>query len=57
MPIYEYKCENCNRIIEKIQNFQDKPLKYCPHCKYTLKKLPSKNDFHLKGNGWSKDGY
>ena len=29
MPIYEYKCEKCNKIFEIFQKVNDKPLKKC----------------------------
>lgn len=53
MPIYEYKCSNCDQQFEKIQKFSDEPLKKCLICdKNTLDKLISTPSFRLKGNGW-----
>ncbi len=53
MPIYEYKCEDCEHQMEAIQKFRDDPLKVCPACgKQSLKKLVSAAAFHLKGTGW-----
>lgn len=53
MPIYEYRCESCNKELEKIQKFSDPPLTDCPACgKAALKKLVSASSFRLKGTGW-----
>ena len=32
MPIYEYKCSECEHELEVIQRFSDDPLKKCPEC-------------------------
>ncbi|NOX08935.1 MAG: zinc ribbon domain-containing protein [Gammaproteobacteria bacterium] len=53
MPIYEYRCENCEHQLEKIQKMSDDPLTDCPKCrKPALKKIISAAAFRLKGNGW-----
>ena len=57
MPIYEYQCEDCEVTVEAIQKFSDDPLTECKECGGKLKKLISAGSFHLKGRGWSKDGY
>lgn len=57
MPVYEYECLQCNKIIEAQQKISDDPLSSCPNCGKNLKKLISRSSFHLKGNGWYADGY
>jgi putative FmdB family regulatory protein len=57
MPIYEYQCLNCQKVLEKIQKFSDAPLTVCPVCAGEMKKLVSCSSFHLKGGGWYADGY
>jgi len=53
MPIYEYKCAECEHQFEKLQKISDDPLKDCPECnKPALTKLVSAAGFRLKGNGW-----
>lgn len=53
MPIYEYKCDNCDHRLEKLQKISDEPAKTCPECgKDTLRKLVSAAAFKLKGTGW-----
>ncbi len=53
MPIYEYKCKECDHRLEKIQKMSDDPLKDCPSCgKPGLSKIVSASSFKLKGTGW-----
>jgi putative FmdB family regulatory protein len=57
MPIYEYECEKCHKIIEAWQNMTEAPLTDCPQCDGSLHKLISTSSFQLKGGGWYADGY
>lgn len=53
MPIYEYKCDDCEHALEKLQKISDHPLVDCPACgNPSLKKLISAAGFRLKGGGW-----
>ena len=53
MPIYEYKCQNCEHYFEVLQRISEEPLSTCPECKKnTLIKLVSAPNFRLKGEGW-----
>ena len=53
MPIYEYKCTECEHRLEKLQRMSDDALKDCPECgKPALTKLVSATSFKLKGTGW-----
>ena len=57
MPLYEYKCINCNRHIEKIQKFSDPEITTCPHCEGQLERVLSAPAVAFKGGGWYADGY
>lgn len=57
MPIYEYECQSCKEVHEKVQKFADEPLTVCPKCGGKLKKLISNTSFVLKGTGWYKTDY
>jgi putative FmdB family regulatory protein len=57
MPIYEYECTKCGRIVEAWQKFSDKPLGTCKYCSGKLHKLISQSSFHLKGTGWYVTDY
>ena len=53
MPIYEYRCKECEHEVEALQKLSDPPLVTCPACgKPTLQKLVSAAGFQLKGSGW-----
>ena len=52
MPIYEYKCQDCDKRFEKIQKVSDPPCKACPSCGGKLKKLVSTPAIQFKGNGF-----
>ena len=57
MPIYEYQCSSCQKVIEVMQSMTEEPLSQCPDCHGSVKKLVSMSAFHLKGGGWFADGY
>jgi putative FmdB family regulatory protein len=53
MPIYEYRCGQCQHKLEALQKFSDAPLVDCPACGApALSKLVSAAGFQLKGSGW-----
>jgi len=57
MPVYEYECPKCDKILEVQQKMTDAPLAVCPECGGKVKKLISRSSFQLKGGGWYADGY
>lgn len=59
MPLYEYKCEKCQKVHEVIQKFSDAPLEQCPDegCRGKVSKLMSMNSFALQGSGWYTTDY
>ena len=57
MPLYEYQCQNCQKVHEVIQKFSDEPMKQCPDCQGEVQKLMSLNSFALKGSGWYTTDY
>ena len=52
MPLYEYKCEACGNLFEKIVKFSDPPLEACPKCGGKVEKLVSSPAIQFKGTGW-----
>ena len=56
MPLYDFKCEECDYIFELIQKHSDDNPQ-CIKCAKDTKKIISKTSFILKGDGWYKDGY
>ncbi len=57
MPIYEYQCAACGKVMEAWQKFSEAPLTDCPACGGPLTKLISNCAFHLKGSGWYVSDY
>ena len=58
MPIYEYRCEKCDREFEVEQRITDPPLGACPKCRSRkVRRLISQTSFVLKGGGWYSDIY
>ncbi|MFL5309581.1 MAG: FmdB family zinc ribbon protein [Myxococcales bacterium] len=57
MPIYEFVCESCGRIVERLQKLTDPPPEACPECGGKMAKIMSRNSFQLKGGGWYRDLY
>lgn len=57
MPIYEFVCESCGRIVERLQKVNDPPPDECPECGGKMAKIMSRNSFQLKGGGWYRDLY
>jgi len=56
MPVYEFECEKCHKIIEKI-TIKLKPDIITCDCGGVAKRIISGFNFILVGSGWSKDGY
>ena len=58
MPIYEYRCDKCDREFEVERRITDPPLASCPKCRSRkLRRLISQTSFVLKGGGWYSDLY
>ena len=53
MPIYEYRCADCDHQLEVVQKLSEEQLVSGPECKKdSLKKIISAAGFRLKGDGW-----
>ena len=58
MPIYEFLCAECGKVIEAFQKLGDPPPRRCDECGgKKLSKLVSRSAFQLKGGGWYADLY
>lgn len=57
MPIYEYKCAECEAHVEKMQKVTDEPLTVCEVCGGRLEKQWSLSGFQFKGAGWYVTDY
>ena len=54
MPIYEYRCNECQQVFEEWNKHieEDSVPHTCPICKGTAHRLISNTSFALKGGGW-----
>jgi len=58
MPLYEYRCNGCNRQFERIVKFSDPPLKSCPHCGAdAIHQVIHAPAVQFKGSGWYVSDY
>jgi len=58
MPIYVYKCTECNEYCEALQKASDEPLKTCPQCQAeALIKVIAPVGVIFKGTGFHKNDY
>ena len=58
MPIYEFRCVECDEVSEEMLSFKDKTKTIkCQICNNKSERIMSLGSFHLKGSGWYKDGY
>ena len=53
MPLYEYKCPNCQVKFEQLQRMMD-PAPPCPKCNFepVTKQISQGTSFELKGTGY-----
>ena len=56
MPLYDFKCTECEHVFEIIQKYID-PNPKCEECGEPTIRIISGTSFTLKGDGWYKDGY
>ncbi len=57
MPIYEYRCSECQHQFDMFQKITDEPVRTCPECGGPVTKLVSSTSFILKGSGWYVTDY
>lgn len=55
MPIFDYKCPECNLQEEKIVKNSEEEI-ICSECSIPMKKLLSTPAFNLKGEGFYSSG-
>ena len=57
MPIYGYRCGQCGHELEVFQSMSDAPLKTCPECGGSLRKLLYPVGVQFKGSGFYTTDY
>ena len=56
MPIYEFLCDKCGEIEDKLVSMGTKKIT-CTKCGGVAEKVMSAPSFILKGGGWASDNY
>jgi putative FmdB family regulatory protein len=57
MPLYEYRCEQCDNVFEVIQRFSDEPVAIHEGCGGRVERLLSLSALQFKGTGWYVTDY
>jgi putative FmdB family regulatory protein len=57
VPIYEYRCDDCDAVVEVMQKMSDDPLEVCQHCGGHLRKVLHPVAIHFKGSGFYTTDY
>jgi putative FmdB family regulatory protein len=57
MPIYGYRCDECGHELEVFQSMSDAPLKTCPVCGGSLRKMLYPVGVQFKGSGFYTTDY
>lgn len=59
VPLYQYTCDRCGIETEEIEKFDAPKKNPCATegCNGVQHRRLSAGSFHLKGGGWSDDGY
>jgi len=57
VPIYEYRCDDCETRYEVSQKMSDDPLEVCERCGGHLHKVMHPVAIHFKGSGFYTTDY
>ncbi len=58
MPIYEYRCPDCQHEFDAMQRMSDDPIGVCPACGSTnVARVLSAPAIHFKGSGFYNTDY
>jgi len=56
MPIYEYRCNSCDNLFDRLQNHDDDEPD-CPVCGRTVMRIFSPTGLRFKGSGFHATDY
>lgn len=57
MPTYVYACRECDERLEVVQKMSDEPLKDCPKCEGSLRRVLFPPAVVYKGSGFYTTDY
>ena len=52
MPLYQYKCNDCETIFERQQRMVEPPVRECPECQGSVRRLITSVGVVFKGSGF-----
>lgn len=52
MPIYTYRCKECNHQFEQRQHMSEEPLTLCPVCAGSIRRVVNSVGVVFKGSGF-----
>lgn len=52
MPLYAYKCNDCESIFERQQRMLEPPVRECPECQGSVRRLINNVGIVFKGSGF-----
>ncbi len=52
MPTYGYKCDVCGVRFERFQHFSEEPVRICPECGGSVRRVIHPVGIVFKGSGW-----
>lgn len=52
MPLYAYKCNDCETIFERQQRMIEPPVRECPECQGAVRRLINSVGIVFKGSGF-----
>jgi putative FmdB family regulatory protein len=58
MPLYQFECADCGAVTEETHSITETiPRNIVCNCGGSAKLIIGRTFFHLKGDGWARDGY
>ena len=57
MPLYDFKCTECEHIFEELASISETSDPPCTECGSETEKLIGLSSFRLKGEGWYVTDY
>jgi putative FmdB family regulatory protein len=57
LPLFEYKCDKCGRVFEKIEKHSASVTKKCPQCGAKARRQLGAPAIQFKGSGWYVTDY
>ena len=57
MPLYEYRCQTCERSFERLERASEPKNGTCPDCGGTARRLLGAPALQFKGSGWYVNDY